>query len=297
RFLAMSALESITSIFIITVLLVQVTWLTQRLILAGGLFATVPPHDPSFTEFFMARLIYFVTPLLFFGKLVHGSLIVPAVLRVVKLGNKNLSVRSLFTTLKTKKNELISLLGNILTVILVTAISIIISFLLENYLKKIFNLNPMLATDIGFIPQILYMLLCGWFLKTNAKGIFYEASVVTENLKGKEATLRSDFLVKEYKKSKTTIYFALFIIFVDLLLLSISLIWAGNKVLANKPSNTDFFMVLIVGVVGVYAITLLAAIIFPLLTISHALFYLKARQATGETLDEIFEKYQKSIGE
>jgi serine/threonine protein kinase len=298
NFLAMSALASLPSIFALAVLFLWATKIIQ-IIMSSGLFATVPANHNNFVAFLLMGLLLTHTPLMFFRKLVQGCLIIPSVLETIKLGDKNLSLGLLIKNFVAKKKDLLPLLKNIVMTILVINLSAIGSFFLQEYLKQeatkqLSIFVSMAASFSQYVPS-LFFAISFWLLKTSANGIFYEVSVVTENLRGKEATTRSIFLSKEYKKNKMRIYPALLIMFVDLMILSSSLIWVGNKVLSGKHSNTDFFMVFLAGIVGIYAITLIAAIIAPLLAISNALFYLKARQSTGETLDEIFEKYQQSV--
>ncbi len=232
-------------------------------------------------------------PILQFINLVNSSLVTPAVLRVLNLSNESLSLRLLFTELKAKREAFITPLAKIFLSVLVTIVIMMVFHLAFNQSSQF--PDPYNAIVV-MLPIALLGLYTFWLYKDASKNALYGVTVITENLSGNDAIFRSSSLVKKLKKNKRAIYSILNVIFMDLLILSSSLVWVGNKVLTNKPSDMDVFMVVLAGAVGFYAITFLAAIIAPLLSIGYALFYLKARQANGETIDEIFEKYQKSIG-
>lgn len=231
-------------------------------------------------------------PAFHFTNLIRGSLIIPAVLRVSKLGNETLSVSLLFKVLKTKKDGFVAPLIKMLLSLLATIFIMIACYLIFNPTNQ---LKTPYITIVVMLPSLLLALYVILLSKNFFKNAFYEASVITENLKGSKATYRSNSLAQVFNNNKTTIYKGLNVIFIDLLFLSSSLVWVGNKVLTNKPSDIDLIMVFLAATVGFYAIALLFAILGPLLSIIYALFYLKARQSTGETLDEIFDKYEESI--
>jgi serine/threonine protein kinase len=227
-----------------------------------------------------------------FTNLTNATVIAPLVLQYIDNAKTPLSVSSIFNLLKRHRLTFIYHIVSLpIHIVVLGAIFWKLSYVNSIFTKSIISESSFYIFFVVGL-MLLVIILSALFLSGSrfSRNSFLEIIQTLEGTKRQDAKSRATVLMNQVKYIKGYAGLILNMLLFDICFLSATLVWTLNKLFTSNLAPEEKVLAVCLGLFGLSITGSLAFLIAPLFSISHSLLYIQARQASGETLEEIVKQ-------